>query len=310
MSTGDRVLVTGAGGNLGGHAARLLAASGKEVYGTTRRDFDAGADHSPAVHWLSCDLRKPDEVRAAVAASRPALVLHAVGIAGETDLRTLVDANVIPLANLIDALNGQQLERLVVVGSAAEYAASGQREPIREDHPLGPSSPYGLSKLFQFELSQMALKVGMPVVYARPFNLIGPGVSCTTAVGDITKRLAEARHERGSGVVDVGDLDRWRDYVDARDAAAACRVLLESAQPGRVYNVCSGVPVLLADVVERLVSMAGGEVRLRRVEVKPALKFVVGDSARLRALGWSPTYDLETSLRDGLQEHLNSANDC
>ena len=127
---------------------------------------------------------------------------------------------------------------------------------------------------------------------------------------DITKRLAEARHERGSGVLDVGDLDRSRDYVDARDAAAVCRVLLESAQPGGVYNVCSGMPVLLADVVERLVSLADGKVRLRRVDVKPSLKFVVGDSARLRALGWSPAYDLETSLRDGLQEHLNSADDC
>jgi Nucleoside-diphosphate-sugar epimerases len=310
MSTGDRVLVTGAAGNLGGLAARLLAANGKEVYGTTRRDFDAVAGHSPAVRWLACDLSKPDEVRAAVAASMPTLVLHAVGMAGETDLSTLVDTNVIPLANLIDALTGVQLERLLVVGSAAEYAASGQREPIREDHPLGPSSPYGLSKLFQFELSQMALKAGMPVVYARPFNLIGPGLSCTTAVGDITKRLAEARHDRGSGVLDVGDLDRWRDYVDARDAAAACRILLESAQPGGVYNVCSGVPVQLADVVERLVSLAGGKVRLRRVEVKPSLEFVVGDSTRLRALGWSPAYDLETSLRDGLQEHLNSADGC
>jgi GDP-4-dehydro-6-deoxy-D-mannose reductase len=229
---------------------------------------------------------------------------------GETDLSTLVEANVIPLANLIDALNGVPLERLLVVGSAAEYAASGQREPIREDHPLGPSSGYGLSKLFQFELSQMALKLGMPVVYARPFNLIGPGVSGTTAVGDITQRLAEARHERGSGVLDVGNLDRWRDYVDARDAAAACKVLLESAPSGGVYNVCSGVPVLLADVVDRLVSLAGGNVQLRRVGVKPSQEFVVGDSARLRALGWSPTYDLQTSLRDGLQEHLNSAAYC
>jgi GDP-4-dehydro-6-deoxy-D-mannose reductase len=304
MSAGARVLVTGAGGHLGGHAAGLLAATGEDVYGTSRATSRGG--EASAIHWLSCDLRKLGEVRAAVKAARPSLVLHAVGHAGESDLGALVDANVVALANLIEALDGVAIERLLVIGSGAEYAASERREPIREDHPLAPSSRYGLSKLFQFELSQMALRSGLPVVYARPFSVIGPGVSCATAVGDISKRLGDALIGRGPGVLDVGDLDRWRDYIDVRDAAAACQVLLESGSPGGVYNVCSGVPVRLEDVVKRLLSMGGKEVKLRRVEGKPSIRFQVGDPSRLRALGWSPKYDLETSLRDGLQEHLNS----
>jgi GDP-4-dehydro-6-deoxy-D-mannose reductase len=204
------------------------------------------------------------------------------------------------------ALKGVPVDRLLVVGSAAEYAASDQREPIREDHLLAPNSRYGLTKLFQFELSQMALRAGMPVVYARPFNLVGPGVSSSTAVGDISKRLADLMHGQGSGFLDVGDLDRWRDYVDVRDVAAAFRILLENAPPGGVYNVCSGKPVLLADVVDKLLSLAGKEVKLRQVEGSPSVTFQVGDSSRLRTLGWSPAYDLDDSLRDGLQAHFKS----
>ena len=300
MTGRARVLVTGAGGHLGGHAARLLAETGHEVYGTTRGEVN----HPNEVHWLSCDLLRLNEVHDAVKASRPSLVLHAVGLAGGNDPSALLEANVISLANLVVGLKGAPIERLLVVGSAAEYAASNEREPIREDHLLAPNSRYGLTKLFQFELSQMALRAGMPVVYARPFNLVGPGVSSSTAVGDISKRLADLMHGQGSGVLDVGNLDRWRDYVDVRDVAAALRILLESAPPGGVYNVCSGKPVLLSDVVDTLLSLTGREVRLRRVDGSPSVSFQVGDSSKLRALGWSPAHNLEDSLRDGLQAHF------
>jgi nucleoside-diphosphate-sugar epimerase len=110
-------------------------------------------------------------------------------------------------------------------------------------------------------------------------------------------------------VLEVGDLGRWRDYVDVRDAAEAFKLLLESAPAGGVYNVCSGVSVALADIVDKLLTFADKEVQLRRIEGKPSLEYVVGDSSRLRALGWSPSYELETSLRDGLRAHLKPAGD-
>lgn len=306
MSIGARVLVTGAGGALGGHAAQLLAVSGREVYGTYRPGLHAGVDQPNGVRWLSCDLRNSEEVRAVVMASRPSLVMHAVGLTGTGDVRALVEANVIALANLVEALAEAPVERVLVIGSSAEYAVTSGREPIREDHVLGPSSHYGLSKLFQFELSQQAFRAGMPVVYARPFNFVGPRVSGATAVGDLSRRVAQIVRERGPGVLEVGDLDKWRDYIDVRDAAAACVMLLQQAQSGGVYNVCSGVPVLLADVVDRLVAIAGKPIRLHRVQGEPSVTFQTGDASRMRALGWSPTYALETSLRDGLQAQLGA----
>jgi GDP-4-dehydro-6-deoxy-D-mannose reductase len=279
----------------------LLAASGKKVYGTVRGPA-AGASGPAGIHWLTCDLTRPGEVRAAIAASNPSLVLHTVGLSGTADMRALVEANVTTLAYLIDALEGTPLRNLLVIGSSAEYAESHDRKSIVEDHPLGPTGPYGVSKLQQFELFQTAARSGLPVAYARPFNLIGPGVSCTTAVGDISRRLAEAMQRGGRGVLEVGDLDKWRDYLDVRDAAAACVLLLERGAPGEVYNICSGVPVLLSDVVNRLLALSGGHVSLRTVERGPSQGYVVGDPSRLRGLGWSPKYDLDTSLRDGLED--------
>jgi GDP-4-dehydro-6-deoxy-D-mannose reductase len=299
MSAVVRVLVTGAGGHLGGHAARVLSESGKEVYGTIRTPpADAGQSE---IRWLRCDFTKPDEVRAAVEASNPSLVLHTVGLGGTSDVRALTEANVTAFSHLVEALEGLPIRSLLVIGSSAEYAPSGERDAIREDHPLGPASPYGDTKLQQFELAQRAFRNGLPAVYGRPFNLVGPGVSCTTAVGDITKRLTEAIRKGGSQVLEVGDLDKWRDYLDVRDVAVACATLLESGVPGQVYNVCSGVPVLLSEVVDKLLAMAGNHVSLRRVDRGPSQSYVVGDTSKLGSLGWTPKYDLDTSLREGLQ---------
>jgi GDP-4-dehydro-6-deoxy-D-mannose reductase len=78
-------------------------------------------------------------------------------------------------------------------------------------------------------------------------------------------------------------------------------MLLESGSPGGVYNICSGMPVLMADVVDRLLALAGGAVSLRKVESMPSPRFVVGDPSKLRALGWSPKHSLDLSLREGLE---------
>jgi len=297
MSADVRVLVTGAGGQLGGHAARLLADSGYEIYGTVRTTSTAA--EPPGIRWLQCDFSKPGEVRAAVKASNPSLVLHTVGLGGTSDVHALTEANVTALGYLIVALDVAKIRNFLVIGSSAEYAERNDRAPIREDQTLGPASPYGVSKLKQFELAQKAFASGLPVVYGRPFNLIGPGVSCATAVGDITKRLAEAMQKGGSQVLEVGDLDKWRDYLDVRDAAAACARLLKSGMPGEAYNICSGAPVLLSEVVDKLLMMAGGHVALRRVDRGPSQSYVVGDPSKLGSLGWTPKYDLDTSLRDG-----------
>jgi nucleoside-diphosphate-sugar epimerase len=299
MNAGVRVLVTGAAGQLGGHAARLLAEGGYAVCGTVRTPPTAAGP--PGIRWLQCDFTKPDEVRAAVEASNPELVLHAVGLSGTSDVRALTEANVTALRHLIEALDGTQIRNLLVIGSSAEYASRDDHVAIREDQALGAASPYAVSKLEQFALAQQAFGGGLPVVYGRPFNLIGPGVSCATAVGDITKRLAEAMHKGGSQVLEVGDLDKWRDYLDVRDAAAACASLLEGGMPGGVYNICSGVPVLLSEVVDMLLTMAGEHVVVRRVDRGPSQSYVVGDPSRLGSLGWAPKFGLETSLRDGLE---------
>jgi GDP-4-dehydro-6-deoxy-D-mannose reductase len=94
---------------------------------------------------------------------------------------------------------------------------------------------------------------------------------------------------------------------------AAYRLLIERGVAGEVYNVCTGRSVLLLDLVERLLTLAGVELT---VEVAPELLRPVdvpdlrGDPRHLQhATGWEPTIGLDMTLGDVLsywrQDMLN-----
>jgi len=107
-------------------------------------------------------------------------------------------------------------------------------------------------------------------------------------------------------VLSVGNLEPVRDFSHVEDVVGAYRLLLEHGVAGEAYNVASGVGRTVRSVVEEMI--AASEVDAR-IEVDPArlrpveLPCLVGDSSKLRALGWSP----KRSVRDALEEAIAEA---
>jgi len=107
-------------------------------------------------------------------------------------------------------------------------------------------------------------------------------------------------------MVRVGNLFPRRDYTDARDAARAYWLLMHRAEPGGVYNVCSGRSAsvqacldILAGLMKAPLQVEVDERRIRAVEVADQ----VGDPTRLHAAtGWEARRPLEVSLRDLLED--------
>jgi GDP-4-dehydro-6-deoxy-D-mannose reductase len=141
------------------------------------------------------------------------------------------------------------------------------------------------------------------VITVRPFNHIGPGQTPNFAVPALAKRIVEA-DRRGASTIPVGNLSARRDFTDVRDVVRAYRLLIESGQPGEVYNVCSGQDVEIREIADGLLRLAGTSLEfdtdptlVRPVEV-PVLR---GDPGRLiRATGWKPEIRLEDTLADVL----------
>ncbi len=307
-----RVLLTGAAGFVGRHLAKALsdATAPSTLFGIVRPGSRADL---PGVTRLEADIEDAAAVAGAVAEARPDRVFHLAAQSSPTeswrDPAATVRVNVLGLVHVLEALRRHaEGARVLVVGSAEEYGAVPEaRQPIDEDCPLRPASPYAASKVCQGYLAlQYALGHGMALVRTRTFNHTGPGRGEAFAESSFARQIAEIEAGRRPPRIRVGNLGAVRDFTDVRDVVSAYERLIETGTPGAVYNVCSGRGYRIQEILERLLALSEAPIevevdpeRLRPVDV-PRL---VGDPGRLRqATGWEPRVPLERTLRDLLDD--------
>jgi GDP-4-dehydro-6-deoxy-D-mannose reductase len=290
------LLITGVAGFVGSRLARLLAARGERVSGTY---LDERPD-LPGVDLYRADLLDREALAAAVREADPDAVVNLAGlshIAESWDKARMADyfwVNLVGTENVVAAAAGR---RVVVASSADVYGAVPEAEqPIPEDRPIAPRSPYALTKAAAERLS---LKEGAVVV--RSFNLVGPGQDPKFALPAFAQQLAAIARGQQDPVLRVGNLTARRDFVHVDDGVEAYRLLAEKGEPGAVYNLASGRAVAIEDALARLMTVAGvtAEVEVDPEKFHPAdLEILCGDSGRLRALGWAPARGLDAALAD------------
>jgi GDP-4-dehydro-6-deoxy-D-mannose reductase len=89
------------------------------------------------------------------------------------------------------------------------------------------------------------------------------------------------------------------------DVVRAYRLLALQGKPGETYNVSSGEGRTVRSLLDELLEIAGVDaaVEVDRLRLRPAeIASLVGDSAKLRKLGWQPSRIVRDALRDVLQE--------
>jgi len=326
-------LVTGALGFVGLYLVEALLRTGIPVVGLSRLDpgqppparagnftlvEDTGPPpgatslrgavryHGEAGDWyyLHCPLEEPDPVRDLLNTLRPTAVYHLAAQSSAavsfTDPGDTFASNLIGTLHLLEAARAlpQTLWPVVLaVGSAEEYGDQSDRhQPLTEDLPLEPISPYGVSKAAQTMLCrQYARSYTLPVVIARPFNHTGPGQDQRFAFPSFAAQIAAAEAGTGPAEISVGNLSAVRDFLDVRDVIAAYRLLVTEGTPGEVYNICSGQPLTIADGLDLLRAAAELPITLRDdpQRQRPSdIPYLVGDNRKFIAqTGWSPEYD-------------------
>jgi len=261
----------------------------------------------------SIDIRDQEKLRENLSAVEPEVIFHLAALThvGRSfeDPITYLDVNVLGTYKLLEEARAlAKPPRVLLVSSAEVYGATGQNkngEPLVEEDPLLPATPYAMSKVAaEYAGLQEMYAHGLEVVIARPFNHIGPGQGEAFVVSALAKRIATAE-SAGSDVIPIGNLSAKRDFTDVRDVVAAYRLLALGGESGQCYNVCSGVPLSIAEIAERLIALSEHKIELKTDKnlLRPVdLPILYGSSTKLRnELGWEPSVPGDRTLSDVLK---------
>jgi len=306
MLTGT-TLVTGATGFAGSHLLDKLADQAPVI--AWYRPTGQPPDPSRHLDWRAVDLLDAPEVTRAIAEAVPAQIFHIAGAPQvASSFRNSVEhleTNVLGTHNVLEAVRraGHPC-RILVVTSAQVYQASD--EPIDENAPMIPATPYGFSKLGQDRLAERACQDdGLDVVIARPFNHAGPRQSAAYAVASFARQIARIEAGLAPAELFVGNLDTRRDMTDVRDVVEAYDLMMRRAPAGRPFNICSGRAWRIGDLLDELLHLARVPIRVRQdaERLRPSdVPVVQGDASRIRSeLGWVPRIRVEQMLSDTLE---------
>lgn len=302
-------LVTGATGFAGSHLLDHLLETEPVVLAwrnPSGRGLPELAHARGRIAWAAVEMTDRVAVEHALRDAPPSAVYHCAGIAdvqsGWTHPTRALRVNALGTRVLLAGLERAGIEvPVVVTGSALVYRPSTQI--LTEDSPIGPSSPYGLSKLAQEMLAADAALTH--VVIARPFNHAGPRQSDAYVTSSFARQIAEAEAGLRPPVLRVGNLDARRDITDVRDTVRAYTRLVERGQARRRYNVCRGEAYRVGDLLEVLL----GRARVS-MAVEPDLSrlrpsdnpVVLGSASRIQAeTGWQPRIPIARTLDDLLE---------
>jgi nucleoside-diphosphate-sugar epimerase len=299
---GRRVLVTGAAGFLGSHLVPRLIEEGAEVCVLDQPNARRWPllDRSVLAASLRADVRTLVEPVHDPALGDIDAIFHlaAVGVMGDVgDVRQLVTGNID--GTLAVLLAAERLgSRLVYCGSCFEYG-SGDR--WSEDALPAPTTEYGAAKAAGWLLvNAFAHRTGIEVVSLRPFTMYGPMEPPSRLVPSVV------RHALAGRPIDLTPGDQRRDFVfvsDAVDAFIAAATTDDAV--GGTFNVCTGSPATVRDVVRRVLQCTGSrsEARFGALSYRPTeLAVLSGDPTHAEhVLKWRA----RVSLDDGLARTID-----
>jgi GDP-4-dehydro-6-deoxy-D-mannose reductase len=267
-----------------------------------------GSIREPGVRYHRVDIRDAERVRSLVREVNPHQIYHLAGITAVNvswmQTRLTYEVNVFGAQNLFDAAMAlPEPPRVLNISTSQVYApACGM---LTEQSALGPDNPYAASKAMA-ELLTFQYRGRAPggIVTARSFNHTGVGQSPTFVLPSIAKQFAEIELGLRPPKLNLGNIGVRRDFSDVQDVVRAYRMLLEKGRTSEVYNVCSGVAVLLSDIIKVFQAISGIDAK---IEVDPnkirkgEIAEVYGDPGKLQAeTGWHRQIPLEKTVEDML----------
>lgn len=315
-----KAFITGIGGQDGSYLAEYLLDLGYKVYGIVRRNSTPEHQQSrldlvrtnPNLHVSYGDLNdtsgierllrdiQPDEVYNIAAQSH-------VRISYEIPQFTAV-TNAVGVVNMLEAVRNNCPNAKFYQASSSEMFGSSVDEDgyQRETTKMTPVSPYGCAKVFGYNIvrnyrNAYKLHASNGIL----FNHESPRRGSNFVTNKVVK--AAVRIKLGLQTeLELGNLDAYRDWGHSKDYIRAMHLILQQPKAGD-WVVATGETRSVRDMCKYVFSKLELNYEDYVVQNKKflrpeELKYLKGDSTRIRELGWTPEYTFETMM-DEMIEH-------
>jgi dTDP-glucose 4,6-dehydratase len=303
-----RVLVTGGAGFISSNVIRhLLEATRYDVVSLDALTYAGNLENLADVmsherlSFVHGDIRNAELVDEVVA-EVDVIVNAAAESHVEKSIREgaseFVTTNVEGTQILLDAVRRAPVERFVLISSSEVYGTA-ESDPMDEEHPLNPRSPYAATKAGADRLAySYFVTYDLPIVILRPFNNYGPRQHWEKVVPRfVTSALSD------EPLTVHGDGHATRDWLYVDDDAGAIVAAIEAdvdAVAGEVINVATGVDVSISDIADLVLDLLGRPRSLKSyVPERPGqVDRHIGSTEKAdRLLGWRA----RTSFAQGLE---------
>ncbi len=330
------ILITGANGFIGAHLIDFCIAKKFEIYAIERPDqiyrnlshYTKGKltftndekleflgesiiipTDNKKLTILECDVNNAMLLEKIIKEVNPIFIFHFaaqpyISPSWEDPVGT-IETNVVGTINIFEPIKKNELQtRVILACTSAEYGTSTQlNRPLKESDPLLALHPYGISKIAAELLArQYYINFGIEIINLRFFNQTGIR-RVNDAPSDFVRKVAQIELELTDPVIQVGNLDPYRDFTDIKDSIYAIWLAATEGKPSETYNICSSKKIQIRKLLNIILSFSKKKIevvenvpqKLRKVDEDT----IIGDGSKIKTeLGWEPTIPIEATLKE------------
>jgi UDP-glucose 4-epimerase len=296
-----RIVVTGGAGFIGSHIVEGFLSAGHSV--TVIDNLSSGVRENlfPQAEFVEIDIRSK-EVRDVLRKAAPDIVVHT---AAQMSVRMSMedptfdaDVNVVGLVNILQSFETGKLPFFVFLSTGGAIYGEQDSFPAPENHPLRPTSIYGLAKrVGELYLEFWGRELGLKHAELRLGNVYGPrqnphGEAGVVAIFNKKLIAGETPTINGSG-------EQTRDFVYVKDVARAVQTVSEKQVQG-IFNIGTGRETSVNMLYAMIIKALGSATKANYGDAKAGeqMRSSIDASAALKAFNWKA----EVSLEAGCQE--------
>lgn len=299
-----KALVTGGAGFIGSNLVQFLVNKGHGI--VVLDDLSTGHQKNlkpfPSVTFVKGDVRNLETVKKAMAGCDTVFHL-AANISNVKSIefpRFDAEVNILGTLNIVEAVKELKVKNLIYSSSAGIFGEP-YYQPINEDHPCNPVSPYGVGKwAAEKEVLCLSKMYGFRAVCLRYFNVYGINQRYD-AYGNVIP-IFITHILKGEPISIYGDGEQTRDFVHVSDLAQANLTVAEKNHVEGTFNLGFNQAVTINQLVQILREIMPEKITVIRTNPRPGdVRHSLADTSRAnKVFGYKP----QTNLKEGLQSYI------